>query len=403
MSQEQTKTVLVGVTGCIAAYKACQVVRGLQRAGLRVKVVMTPHATEFVGPTTFRGLTREPVAVDLFDNPSAPIHHVSLAQEADLFLIAPCTANVMAKIAHGLADDLLTTTALACTAPLVIAPAMNVNMYRAAATQENMDVLRRRGVQFVDAEEGYLACGDQGPGRLADPDDIVLAVLKRLDGMNDLEGLHIMITAGPTQEPLDPVRYLTNSSSGKMGYAVAERALSRGARVTLISGPVALTPPAGAEIIQVRTAREMLKAAMSVYAKVDAGVFTAAVSDMRPVEPSDHKLKKGSDDVLDHIDLVENPDILATLAHLSLPGQVTVGFAAETHDLLENARAKLARKEASFMVANQVGEGLVFGQDQNKAFLVYRGGTEELPLMSKAELADVILDRILSAWKVRPR
>ena len=395
MSQEQTKTVLVGVTGCIAAYKACQIVRGLQKAGLRVKVVMTPHATEFVGPTTFRGLTREPVAVDLFDNPSAPIHHVSLAQEADLFLIAPCTANVMAKIAHGIADDLLTTTALACTAPLLIAPAMNVNMYQAAATQENMAVLRRRGVGFVDAQEGYLACGDQGKGRLAEPEQIVAAVLERLERSQDLRGRRIMVTAGPTQEPVDPVRYLTNSSSGKMGYAVAERALARGAQVTLVTGPASLEPPAGADVVQVRTACQMLDAAQQAFAQADAGVFTAAVSDMRPAQPSDRKLKKGSGDVLDRIELVENPDVLASLAQGRRPGQVVVGFAAETHDVLDNARAKLQRKGADFMVANQVGEGLVFGQDQNQAFFVFANKVEELPLLSKADLADAILDRVV--------
>ncbi|MDO4503097.1 MAG: bifunctional phosphopantothenoylcysteine decarboxylase/phosphopantothenate--cysteine ligase CoaBC [Coriobacteriia bacterium] len=391
---QQTQTVLIGVTGCIAAYKSCEIVRGLQKAGLRVKVVMTPHATEFVGPTTFRGLTREPVAVDLFDNPSAPIHHVSLAQEADLFLIAPCTANVLAKVAHGLADDLLTTTALACTAPLMIAPAMNVNMYEAPATQQNMRILRERGVRFVDAEAGYLACGDVGKGRLADPEVIVAAVLKELGRARDLEGRRIMVTAGPTQEPLDPVRYLSNCSSGKMGYAVAERALARGAKVSLVTGPVALEPPAGADVVRVQTACQMLDAARAAFADADAGVFTAAVADMRPAAVAERKLKKGGGDVLDRIELVENPDVLATLASERKPGQVVVGFAAETDDVIANAQAKLARKGADLIVANRVGDGLVFGQDQNQAHLVFADHVEDLPLQSKADLADAILDQV---------
>lgn len=391
---QQTQTVLIGVTGCIAAYKSCEIVRGLQKAGLRVKVVMTPHATEFVGPTTFRGLTREPVAVDLFDNPSAPIHHVSLAQEADLFLIAPCTANVLAKVAHGLADDLLTTTALACTAPLMIAPAMNVNMYEAPATQQNMRILRERGVRFVDAEAGYLACGDVGKGRLADPEVIVAAVLKELGRARDLEGRRIMVTAGPTQEPLDPVRYLSNCSSGKMGYAVAERALARGAKVSLVTGPVALEPPAGADVVRVQTACQMLDAARAAFADADAGVFTAAVADMRPAAVAERKLKKGGGDVLDRIELVENPDVLATLASERKPGQVVVGFAAETDDVIANAQAKLARKGADLIVANRVGDGLVFGQDQNQAHLVFADRVEDLPLQSKADLADAILDQV---------
>ena len=237
--------VLVGVTGCIAAYKACEVVRGLQKAGVRAKVVMTEHATEFVGPTTFRALTHEPVAVGLFDEPGDPIHHVSLAQECDAFVIAPCTANVAAKLACGLADDLLTTTALATTAPLVVAPAMNVHMHENAATQENLRVLAARGVTLVEAEEGYLACGDVGKGRLADVDAIVAAALRAAGVRRDLEGRHVLVTAGPTEEPLDPVRCLTNRSSGKTGYAIARAAVRRGARVTLVSGPVALEAPAG--------------------------------------------------------------------------------------------------------------------------------------------------------------
>ena len=278
------KTVLIGVTGCIAAYKSAEIVRALQKRGLRVKVAMTEHATHFIDPLTFRSLTHEPVAVGLFDDPSDPIHHISLAEEADLFLIAPCTANVVAKIAHGIADDLLTTTALACTAPLVVAPAMNVHMYEAAATQENLSTLARRGARIVEAGSGYLACGDVGRGRLAEIEDIVDCVLATLEGeaRRDLEGMHVLVTAGPTEEPIDPVRFITNRSSGKMGYAVAEVAAARGAKVTLVSGPVALDAPAGVDRVPVRTACEMLESASDPFERCDIAVFTAAVADMRP-------------------------------------------------------------------------------------------------------------------------
>ncbi|WP_165173512.1 bifunctional phosphopantothenoylcysteine decarboxylase/phosphopantothenate--cysteine ligase CoaBC [Adlercreutzia sp. ZJ242] len=429
--------VLVGVTGCIAAYKSCEVVRGLQKAGVRCKVVMTEHACEFVGPTTFRALTHEPVAVGLFDDASDPIHHVSLAQECDAFLVAPCTANVAAKIACGIADDLLTTTALATTAPLLIAPAMNVHMYEAAATQENLARLRGRGVRVIEAGEGYLACGDVGRGRLADVDVIVGATLDALrearatgaaggcEGAaapacaavgesaasgasasassaasgavaRDLAGLRVMVTAGPTVEPLDAVRYLSNYSSGKTGYALAAAAAARGARVTLVSGPVALEAPAGVDVIRVKTAREMLDAARAPFAGADIAVFTAAVADFRPACPAERKLKKGADDAsLRAVELVENPDVLATLAREKRADQLVVGFAAETDDVLGNARRKLTSKHADLIVANEVGEGRAFGTDDNKVWLVDAAGTRELPLMSKAALADAVLDAVV--------
>lgn len=395
------KTVLIGVTGCIAAYKSAEIVRALQKRGLRVKVVMTEHATHFVDPLTFRSLTHEPVAVGLFDDPSDPIHHISLAEEADLFLIAPCTANVAAKIAHGIADDLLTTTALACTAPLVVAPAMNVHMYEAAATQENLSILARRGTRIVEAGSGYLACGDVGRGRLAEIEDIVDCVLETLEGeaRRDLEGMHVLVTAGPTEEPIDPVRFITNRSSGKMGYAVAEAAAARGAKVTLVSGPVALDAPAGVDRVPVRTACEMLESVSDPFERCDIAVFTAAVADMRPAAPVDHKLKKSSSDdanLLSRIELVENPDILATLAARKRDDQIVVGFAAETDDVVANAQRKLASKHADFIVANRVGEGVAFGTDDNQATLVLADGSVDLPLMSKRELADRILDQALA-------
>ncbi len=389
------KTVLLGVTGCIAAYKSCEILRGLQKAGVRVKVVMSEHATHFVDPTTFRALTHEPVAVGLFDDPSDPIHHISLAEEADAFLIAPCTANVMAKIANGIADDLLTTTALACTAPLIIAPAMNVHMYEAAATRYNYGKLEIRGARFIEAGEGYLACGDVGRGRLADIADIVAETLACLGTPRDLDGTRVMVTAGPTIEAIDPVRYITNRSSGKMGYALARAAASRGARVTLISGPVALDCPNGVDRVWVESAEDMLEAAQAAFEDCDLAFFAAAVADMRPEDPSPIKLKKGREDVdLSTIKLVENPDILATLAARKTQ-QLVVGFAAETNDVVANAKVKLERKRADLIVANLVGDGIAFGTDDNTASLVTRNGVEALGLMPKDDLAGAIIDKAL--------
>lgn len=388
------KTVLLGVTGCIAAYKSCEIVRSLQKAGVRVKVVMTEHATEFVGPTTFRALTREPVAVGLFDDPSDPIHHISLAHEADLFLIAPCTADVIAKIANGIADDLLTTTALATTAPVVIAPAMNVNMYENVATRDNIRKLHERGVRTIDAGKGYLACGDMGSGRLADVDDIIETTLEELGIKSDLSGRRVLITAGPTVEPIDPVRYVSNHSSGRMGYALARAAARRGATVIVVSGPVSLVEPEGVRVVRVQTARDMLKTSEEVFPSADLALFAAAVADMRPREAAGLKLKKGRDgDRLASLDLVENPDIMATLAAVRHAGQVIVGFAAETDHVIENAQKKLRSKQADLIVGNKVGEGRVFGSDKNEACIVFVDEVDELPLMSKDRLAEVILDR----------
>ena len=448
--------ILVGVAGCIAAYKAGEIVRGLQKAGVRVKVVMTEHGTHFVDPVTFRALTHEKVAVGLFDDPSDPIHHISLAQECDVFLIAPCTANVMAKVACGIADDLLSTTALATTATLAIAPAANVHMYEAAATQENMATLRRRGVRFIEGDAGYLACGDTGRGRLADPAVIVretlglLAERVGLDALREaceqygevpfttvmeqinavssrhpercaesasapiptdapqpgavadgaatmpagaLAGRTVLVTAGPTVEPIDSVRYISNYSSGKMGYAIAEAAAAAGARVVLVSGPVALAAPAGVEVVPVKTARDMLAAAASVFPAADAAIFAAAVADLRPANPADRKLKKGRDDAaLANVPLTENPDILATLAAGKRPDQYVVGFAAETNDVLMNAHAKLQKKNADMIVANQVGDGLAFGTDNNEVWLVTADDEVLLPLMSKRAVAGRLVE-----------
>ena len=393
--------VLIGVTGCIAAYKSCEILRGLQKAGVRVKVVMTKNACEFVGPTTFRALTHEPVAIDTFgDGPGDPIHHVSLAEECDLFLIAPCTANVLAKMAAGIADDLLSTTALACTAPIAVAPAMNVHMYEAVATQYNIQVLASRGVHFIEPGEGYLACGDVGRGRLADPADIVASVLGMLGREKDLEGRRVVVTAGPTVEPIDAVRFISNPSTGKMGFAIAEAALERGAVVTLVTGPVSLVDVPGAKMVRVGTACEMKAAVDEAFPSADIAIFSAAVSDFRPRTVSDRKLKKGADDeALAHIELVENPDILASCGAAKHAGQVVVGFAAETNDVVGNARSKLSRKKADFIVANDVSRGQGFGADSDEVAFVSASGEEHLPEMGKRELADRILDKALEFLK----
>lgn len=390
------KTVLVGVTGCVAIYKSCEIIRGLQKAGVRCKVVMTESATRFVNPLMFRSLTHEPVAVGLFDDaPGDPIHHISLAKEADVFLIAPCTANVMAKMAAGIADDLLTTTALATQAKLVIAPAMNVSMYKHVATQNNMDTLRRRGVEFVEAESGYLACGDEGKGRLADPGLIVAKTLEVLDTERDLEGKIVLITAGPTVEPIDPVRFISNPSSGKMGFALAEAAADRGASVTVVSGPVSLVNPAGVTVVKVKTAIDMLDSVEARFDGSDISIFAAAVSDYRPANPSERKLKKGQDDgALANIELVQNPDILAAMASKKRDGQFVVGFAAETEDVERNARSKMAQKGADMIVANLVAEGVAFGADDNAVTIVTEDASVQIGAMPKHEIAHRILDAV---------
>ena len=318
-------------------------------------------------------------------------------------LLAPCTANVMAKAAHGIADDLFSTTLLATTAPIVVAPAMNVHMYENAATQTNMETLKTRGFHFVEADDGYLACGDVGRGRLAEPERIVSAVLDLLneneESKNDFAGKRVMVTAGPTVEPIDPVRYLTNRSSGKFGYALATAAAKRGAQVTLISGPVALPAPAGVEVTYVESACDMLAAAEDSFANADIALFAAAVADMRPANPADKKLKKGKNDSeLSAIQLTENPDILATLGHKK-EHQVVIGFAAETNDVIDNARKKLAKKGANMIVANEVGANKTFGKDDDEIWLVTESGAEHIDPAPKTVLAHAILDKALSMEK----
>lgn len=385
--------ILLGVTGCIAAYKSCEILRLLQKAGQDVKVVMTEHATEFVGPTTFRALSGHEVAVELFDEPGDPIHHISLAKEPDLFLIAPATANVIAKIAQGVADDLLTTTALATKAPLVIAPAMNVEMWRDEATRANVAMLEARGCTIVYPDDGYLACGDVGAGRLASPDIIADATLDVLARTRDMEGMRVLVTAGPTQEPLDPVRYLSNGSSGKSGYALAAEARDRGAQVTLVSGPVALPEPEGVDVIHVRTAREMLDACEAPFADANIAVFVAAVSDWRPEAVREQKIKHDGNDMT--VTLVPNPDIAATLAADKGATKV-VTYAAETHDVIENAKKKLAAKNADLVVANDVSGELGMGSADNRVWFVSADGVEEFPVLPKRLIARKLFDRLLA-------
>lgn len=388
------KTVLLCVTGCIAAYKSCEILRLLQKAGYRVKVLMTEHATQFVGPTTFRALTHEKVAIGLFDDPEDPIHHISLAQEADVVLVAPATANCIAKMAHGIADDLMSTTLLATKAPILIAPAMNSGMWSAAATQENVEVLKNRGVHFIQPDSGYLACGDVGSGRLPTPEAIADATCSLLQGSTDLVGEHVLITAGPTHEPIDPVRYIANRSSGKMGLELARAARDRGANVTLIAGPIELPIPAGIETIHVQTASQMYNAAVKAFGRSTIAILAAAVADYTPSAPSDHKLKKAVNPI-DSIPLIQTQDILAELSS-NKEDRIVIGFAAETNDVVDYAEAKLKRKGCDAIVANDVSRSDAgFGSSNNRAWWVTSSSVDDLGLLEKRALADEILSRSL--------
>jgi phosphopantothenoylcysteine decarboxylase/phosphopantothenate--cysteine ligase len=392
--------VALGVSGGVAAYKAAELVRRLQQEGLDVQVVMTGSAQEFVTPLTFAALTGQKVITEMFGtetagaNVDSAIEHIAVAQRIDLLIVAPATANVIAKLARGVADDFLTTLYLATTAPVVVAPAMNVNMWEHAATQENIDALRARGVHVVPPEEGYLACGMTGAGRLASVEAIAKAVCSRLGIEHDLENETVVVTAGPTCEDLDPVRYLTNRSSGKMGYALAEAAVRRGARVVLISGPTRLDPPPGVEFVSVRSTEQMRTAVVEHLPRATAVIMAAAVADYRPVAPETKKMKRGDGRVT--LELESTPDILASIAR-DKGGRIVVGFAAETDHVAEHARAKLESKHADLIVANDVtAEGAGFDHDTNIITLYSRdGGEKEFPRMPKIDAAHRILDRVL--------
>lgn len=390
----QGKTIVLGVTGGIAVYKAAELLRLMAKAGAAVHVVMTRAATEFVTPLTFQTLSGNPVHTELFNLiQEQEIGHISLADRADALVIAPATANCIGKLANGIADDLLTTTVMATKAPLLLAPAMNVNMYQHPVYQENEQKLRRLGCRVVDPEAGFLACGWQGAGRLAPPERI-FAELCRLLAPQDLAGQTVLVTAGPTREELDPIRYISNHSSGRMGYALAQAAHQRGARVILVSGPVALPTSSGVELVAVESASQMQQAVMAHVADSTVVIKAAAVADYRPAARNDQKIKKQGDRLM--IELERNPDILAELGRLE-KRPLLVGFAAETTELQAHAAAKLAAKNLDMIVANDVTqEGAGFNVGTNICQLLFRDGRiEPLALMAKEELADLILDRVL--------
>ncbi|MDI6891497.1 MAG: bifunctional phosphopantothenoylcysteine decarboxylase/phosphopantothenate--cysteine ligase CoaBC [Actinomycetota bacterium] len=393
------KTIILGVTGCIAAYKAAEIARRLIEAGAVVKVVMTEAATRFITPLTFRILTRQPVVTSLFDEePAGRIHHISLAREADLVLVAPATANILAKVAHGIADDILSTTLLSTDASIVFAPAMNAKMYLNPITQRNLSTLADGGFVIIEPTVGELACGEEGIGRLAEVGEIVSIVEAELLKVEDLKGKTIFVTAGGTREPLDPVRFLGNRSSGKMGYAIADSARRRGAKVTLISAPTQLRPPWGVEFIPIGTALEMHDVMLERFDQADAVVMAAAASDFRPASYSQSKIKKGEAKL--ELKLERSPDILEELGKRK-KGQVLVGFAAESENLIENALGKLKGKNLDLIVVNDITKpGSGFGEDSNEAVLIdAQGRSRELPLMPKAKLARLIVDELAKILK----
>ncbi|HMF89023.1 MAG TPA: bifunctional phosphopantothenoylcysteine decarboxylase/phosphopantothenate--cysteine ligase CoaBC [Candidatus Angelobacter sp.] len=390
--------VALGVTGGIAAYKAAELVRLLQDRGVRVQVVMTRAAQEFVRPLTFAALSGEKVITELFGagaeepNIDSAVEHIAVAQAIDALVVAPATADVIAKFAHGEANDFLTTLFLATTAPVVVAPAMNVNMWENAATQANLETLRARGVRVVEPDSGYLACGMVGPGRLAANETILAAVLEALGANQDLAGETVLVTAGPTREPIDPVRYIGNRSSGKMGYAVAEAALRRGAKVILISGPTALKPPSAAEFLPVKTAREMHDAVMAALERSTIVIKTAAVADFSVRHAEKQKIKRKGPITLD---LEPTPDILAEIG-AKKGSRIVVGFAAETNDALANARKKLESKSLDAIVLNDVSRpGIGFDSERNAVTILTRSGPQDVPEMSKWEVAHRVLDAVV--------
>ncbi len=400
--------IALGVTGGVAAYKAAELARRLQDRGFRVQVVMTDAAQEFVRPLTFAALTGEKVITRMFAQRDSSdvtygdatatldssVEHISVAQSIDALVVAPATAATLARFAQGLSEDFLSTLYLATTAPVIVAPAMNVNMWRHAATQANLATLRERGVTIVEPGSGYLACGMTGEGRLAEVDEIVEAVLARVTQSQDLKGEHILVSAGPTMEPIDPVRFVGNRSSGKMGYAIAEAARRRGAHVTLVSGPTALTPPALDEFVSVETTAEMRAAMLERFAKASITIMTAAVADFTPAVQSSQKIKREGSLTLE---LVPTADILAELGSRRAPGQLLVGFAAETENVVSHARGKLQRKHLDAIVCNDVSRpGIGFSSDRNAGRILTADDEIEIPEMSKLEMAGRILDALVA-------
>jgi phosphopantothenoylcysteine decarboxylase/phosphopantothenate--cysteine ligase len=396
--------IALGVSGGIAAYKAAEIVRLLQDRGIHVQVVMTAAAQEFVRPLTFAALSGEKVITGMFGsgsgdeqaNVESAIEHIAIAQAIDALVVAPATADVLARFAQGIANDFLSTLYLATTAPVVVAPAMNVNMWNHAATQANLEILRKRGVRIVEPGSGYLACGMTGAGRLAENETIVAAVMEALGAAQDLAGETVLVTAGPTREKIDPVRYLTNRSSGRMGYAIAEAALRRGARVLLVSGPVAIAAPDAAELTQVETTEEMLAAVLKFLPEATVVIKTAAVADFRPKAAAVQKIKRKGEMTLE---LEPTADILAEVARRKT-AQIVVGFAAETENVLENARKKLASKSLDAIVVNDVSrEGIGFDSDRNAVTIISQSEVVEVPETSKWEVAHRVLDQVVKLRK----
>ena len=390
--------VALGVSGGIAAYKAAEIVRLLQDRGVRVQVIMTRAAQEFIRPLTFAALSGEKVITEMFSAENEPpnidsaVEHISVAQSIDALLVAPATADVLAKFAHGIANDFLSTLYLATTVPVVIAPTMNVNMWNHEATRANLEILKKRGVKIVEPDSGYLACGMVGPGRLAENESIVAAMMEVLGAQQDLAGETVLITAGPTREKIDPVRYITNRSSGRMGYAIAEAALRRGGRVLLVSGPTALTAPGAAEITRVESAEEMSQAALKLLPHSSIVIKTAAVSDYRPKATATQKIKRTGSMSLE---LEPTADIVAEIARLR-ESQIVIGFAAETQNVLENARKKLTSKSLDAIVVNDVSrEGIGFDSDRNAVTIITHDDVIEVPETTKWEVAQHVLDEVI--------
>lgn len=389
------KKIILGITGGIAAYKSAALTSLFIKSGADVQVIMTEHAREFIAPLTFEALTNRRCLTDTFDrNHEYSTEHVALAKEADAVLIAPATANVIAKLAHGIADDMLTTTVLACDCPKIIAPAMNTRMYENPATMENMDTLKRYGMTVIEPASGRLACGDVGAGKMPEPEELLQYVLMACACEKDMTGKKVLVTAGPTQELLDPVRYITNHSTGKMGYSIAKLCALRGAEVTLISGKTSLTPPMFVEVVPVVTAEDMFQEVTARSAGMDIIIKAAAVADYRPKNVSNEKMKKSDGELT--LELERTRDILGYLGSHKKEGQFLCGFAMETQNLLENAKEKLARKNADMIVANNLKiQGAGFGTDTNVVTIITEDGTQALKLMSKEEVSGHILNEIL--------
>lgn len=390
------KTILLGVTGGIAAYKAAALASALVKQHANLEVVMTENATKFVAPLTFEQLTGRRTMVDTFDrNFSHQVEHISLAQRTDLVIVAPATANVCAKLAHGLADDMLTTTILACKCPKLIAPAMNTNMYENPVTQDNLAILRRYGWEVIEPASGRLACGAVGKGKMPEPEELVQHILRHLALPHDLAGKKVLVTAGPTQEALDPVRYLTNHSTGKMGYALARMAMLRGADVTLVSGPVSIAPPPFVRVVPVTSAADMFAAVKEYAPEADFVFKAAAVADYTPARYADDKIKKMDGDM--SIPLQRTQDILKYLGEHKRQGQIICGFSMETQNMLKNSQAKLTKKNVDMICANNLKvEGAGFGVDTNIITVITKGAVTELPLQSKESAANTILDMAMN-------